>query len=1327
MYFGPQDNIRLQILLDQLSGSSLSPEDRELLERLRSLADRCAQINDNTLILKSPDAEPPTDTSLPQKKEPPAATVRPQSLRYSNSNRISPEAIKVIYEQVTPLGHGGMGDVWRVLDPSLERTLAMKILHERDPEIQEQFQNEAKIMARLQHPGIIPIHDMGVLKDGRPYFTMKEVDGQTFKSLILKSHKSMETSGFPRKHIKRQRHQMVKIFHQICETIAYAHANGVIHLDLKPANVMVGNFGAVFVMDWGIAEEYMEPRERRFQDDPLLNEQATLTNRPLMGTPAFMAPEQIKQEEKLGPRTDVYALGGLLYFILTGKAPYSGEIKSILNRKIKFNPSPPNTEFRNTLDAAGASGINLSEEVENICMKALHLDPTQRYPNARAMMDVISRWLAGEEQTEKGRMVLNKVHILKKEQKEIRAKLEQARSDFNLMLMDDGPLAPDLWKCWSQIEELRLKKTSLHHRIEQQLNNALLTDPDQTPAYLDLIALEYPAFIDALMCANTRISERIETKFQLLIGHLSGPLQMHWRRRINDVQKYLGPIQNNRLIIYGRGNVLVKGMKTLKSERRLWVQGPTGAGKSHFVLQLAKAWLLKAEGRLLFCDLSGCETLTDVMGVIAKSLEVSPGQLPEETVQLSLKKAGRTLLILDNCHFDHQGLHETSDRLIKVVDNLEIILTNAPTHKSDKHTITLAPLCPEEAFTHFVACGSAIHSGALVNKESIGHIKSIIQLLEGNPYNIELAAARLKSMNAAQLSTRLRQTRNLLDDTLSSLNLTHSLEWYWKMLPPDHQFALRQCATFPSAFDLEAAEAILSNEDQSSGHSIATILNNLISEHFILTSKLSNNRIVYSVSNAVAQFLKNKHPLSSEELQLFYISHARYFAGLHRHIREDKPYISAKFKHLIESLKQLEMATANGPIEEASLCYQSAWFVQRRIAHFDKASQISMQFLKRKGLSKSEKIRIEAQGIYSLHMLNKSLDLHSRMTELLEQSTTPELLPNAKYRVHLYLGIMKYEHHQIDEAEVQINAGLLLCKSDGLKTHLAAHIFMLGQIARNRGKNKEAMALYKQSEEVMKKYDAFTLDGLLQLNIGHLYFSECNLQKAESIFAEAAEVNRRKENINNYIASLISQANVLNSLGKYEESIAIFNQCLALQSSNARKSVRGMLYAHRGRAKVRMKLWDDARKDFEKANTFFEVVNYTLGFGYVNFYRGIMYQLTNEYKKSLREFEHAIKNLIQSQPLMRLELQSQYWKSVALCGETEAAIRFHIELPFDDYPPHIKAQLHMNLIEIVLLNGNQKTALDLLKKVELYQSQMHQPFTGFVRQQFLEINKRLVL
>ncbi|MEZ6036454.1 MAG: protein kinase [Planctomycetota bacterium] len=239
------------------------------------------------------------------------------------------------------VGHGGMGSVHRAWEHRLQRHLAMKRVRAgASPQELRRFLEEARVTAQLHHPGVVPVHDLGVDRDGRMFFTMDLVRGRTLREVIAELHAG-----------EGERSRALEVLQRVCEAIAFAHDKRVIHRDLKPDNVMVGRFGEVYVMDWGLALVREGDRDRvgAAQDDAIVSQRAE--NAPewtlqgdVVGTAAYMAPEQARGAT-VDERADVYAIGAMLYEVLTGRRPYADDpgastSQAILDRVRAGAPAP---------------------------------------------------------------------------------------------------------------------------------------------------------------------------------------------------------------------------------------------------------------------------------------------------------------------------------------------------------------------------------------------------------------------------------------------------------------------------------------------------------------------------------------------------------------------------------------------------------------------------------------------------------------------------------------------------------------------------------------------------------------------------------------------------------------------------------------------------------------------------------------------------------------------------------------------------------------------------------------------------------------------------
>ena len=279
------------------------------------------------------------------------------------------------------IGQGGMGEVVRGRDIDIGRDVAIKRLRNADasPEERARFLREARIQARLEHPAIIPVHSIGHALDGLPYFTMKRITGVTLAESLAAS--TLTT---------RQRH--LRVFIDVCRAVAFAHTRHVVHRDLKPSNVMLGDFGEVYVLDWGLARVLDDGDEgaatAKDVADGVISLDGMTQAGAVLGTPGYMAPEQMEDARAVGPAADVYALGSILFEILAGQPLHAKG--QVLTSTLK------GTE---TSAAKRAPDRAVPPELDALCVAATQLDPTKR-PSARELGDRIEGFLDGDRDIE---------------------------------------------------------------------------------------------------------------------------------------------------------------------------------------------------------------------------------------------------------------------------------------------------------------------------------------------------------------------------------------------------------------------------------------------------------------------------------------------------------------------------------------------------------------------------------------------------------------------------------------------------------------------------------------------------------------------------------------------------------------------------------------------------------------------------------------------------------------------------------------------------------------------------------------------------------------
>lgn len=386
------------------------------------------------------------------------------------------------YERLGMLGKGAIGEVMRVRDPSLGRVVALKVLRPRAAfEVQhvDRFVAEAQTVAQLQHPAILPVYELGQLPDGRSYFTMPEIRGTTLGQKLIATLAS--ASGPGTGVVGRRR--LVDHLTQAAEAVAYAHERGVLHRDLKPDNIMIGDFGEVYVVDWGLAKVLG-------RQDPLANPDDTITTQrrgvdamatsanQVVGTPMYMAPEQARPGAHLTPAADVFSLGAMLLELLSGERPRQGRsVAAVLRQAMSHQLTPLPDEAPPAL--------------ADIVRKATRPDPRERYATAKPLAEDLRRWLDGEAQRDRAREqvrdALSMLPGIEQLERRARALMDEAEVMLDGLAAHAGIDAKrPAWALQDEARALSLRAMTWRSEYTQALFDAVNLAPDLDEANVRL-------------------------------------------------------------------------------------------------------------------------------------------------------------------------------------------------------------------------------------------------------------------------------------------------------------------------------------------------------------------------------------------------------------------------------------------------------------------------------------------------------------------------------------------------------------------------------------------------------------------------------------------------------------------------------------------------------------------------------------------------------------------------------------------------------------------------------------------------------------------------
>jgi len=383
------------------------------------------------------------------------------------------------YHALGALGRGGMGEVRLCNDERIGRKVAVKVMRTgagTDADRCARFLREARVQGQLEHPAIVPVYDLGIGPDGEPYFTMKRLSGLTLAQIL-----EAQVRGDEELVARYSRRKLLTEFSNVCLAIECAHTRGVLHRDLKPSNIMLGDFGEVYVLDWGVAKIASAPEQVERAVTPATSAGADTEETAagaVLGTPGYMAPEQLRGEvASLDERADVYSLGAILFEILTLESLHPrGDGPDVIRSTLAGVDAHARKR---------APARDVPPELEAICVRATALEPDDRFRSVRALHDAVERYLEGDRDLARRRAIADE-HALAAEDAARRLSAgEEVETAARRRAMQEAGRA------------LALDPT--HERASQLLSRLLLEPPEHTPPE-----------VEAAIEESTAVSKRIE-------------------------------------------------------------------------------------------------------------------------------------------------------------------------------------------------------------------------------------------------------------------------------------------------------------------------------------------------------------------------------------------------------------------------------------------------------------------------------------------------------------------------------------------------------------------------------------------------------------------------------------------------------------------------------------------------------------------------------------------------------------------------------------------------------------------------------------------------
>ena len=446
------------------------------------------------------------------------------------------------YTDLGLLGEGGMGEVRLVRDHDLGRTMAMKIVRSEvmsRPQLLARFIEEAQCSAQLQHPCIVPVHELGSLPDGRLYFTMAQVRGRTLSDVIAEVHRSSSADTWRPGVTGWTFRGLVDVLHRVSGAVAYAHRRGVLHRDLKPDNVMVGKHGEVLVVDWGLAKVMGRPdlAAEAGEMEPVLTVRSQDTGQAtrmgaVAGTPAYMPPEQARGAVgQINERSDVYSLGAILYEILSGRPPYEGTSSLAVVAKVRTGPpAPPGPSVQHAQPQPSGFDDNINlipeytpsrlpRELEAACNRAMAREPEERFSDAGELAAELGAWLEGVRRREQALEVASRAQSYSRKISELHVRAERLESEAAMLLKGVESWQPEEdkhagWAKADKAAELRREAERRDWQQEHDLTGALRIDPTLPEAHATLAERYRAAHAASEQARQTAAADRAAQQLQ---------------------------------------------------------------------------------------------------------------------------------------------------------------------------------------------------------------------------------------------------------------------------------------------------------------------------------------------------------------------------------------------------------------------------------------------------------------------------------------------------------------------------------------------------------------------------------------------------------------------------------------------------------------------------------------------------------------------------------------------------------------------------------------------------------------------------------------------
>ncbi|MEC7985580.1 MAG: tetratricopeptide repeat protein, partial [Myxococcota bacterium] len=1039
----------------------------------------------------------------------------------------------------------------------------------------------------------------------------------------------------------------IQIFHQMCETIAYTHSMGVVHRDLKPDNIMIGDFGEVLIVDWGIAKVLGgKPYDREWEDSVQTERSGQSTRSTRMGavtgTPAYMSPEQAAgQNERVHFSSDLYTLGAILYEILSGKPPYSGSTAVEILSKVRTHSPPPllpDPNSNHTRKQTIADGTRkIPAPLRIICERAMQRAISDRYPNAKELAKDVLEWLEGAqkrdqalEEVKSAKELMKQIHDQEMTYEALWEQAEEAMASRKLS-------HEEAWSLWEQAQQRKVSIQLLRQSYENRIRGALVYDAKLDAIHIELANLIFVPLVEAVAKGDRYQKEQCEKRLRHHLQYVSTELRDQYLHRFQSQS------QNSITLQRARQGQLV-GRRTLKKQihrdlsngkRLISLIGTAGVGKTRLALEVLHE---KSEEdiRTFFCDLTEASDALSLSRLVAKTLDVHL-HTKDPVAQLGeYFKEHRSVLVLDNAEHVVDIVGQIIQEWFSAAHSLQIITTSRLKLNIPKESIfSIQPLSLLEAIELFLNRGKAVRADFALTPQNRTVVGKLVQRLDRLPLAIELAAARLNIFSVQEIEERLNARFSLLrsrDDSTQALQ--GALDWSWELLKPWARAALSQSSIFHGGFHIKAAESVLHMNVHPDIPPVFDILHDLC-ENSLLRKDLSiEGEARYSMLESIRAYALQRlqsHTNIDEKRpnQISYREvghrHARYFSRFGQPQKLDSLDGfdgSILRQKLFLELDNLVVATKHGTGNSAPLCCLAALRILAMKGPMTLGIDIANRVLAMKDVSPSHVTLLQLERTRLLRIIGQVEEARSNIptVEILRSMESNQL--RADYMIEL--GNIERAQSNTDRARELYEEALGIYQGLNDQRGCAEALSGLGYASQLKYDYTKALECYQTSLVIVKEIGHRVLEGKILGYMGSFYKRRGKYSDSLSYYQESISIAREIGDKRNEGIFLGNVGNVYQAWGKPQEAKSHYQRSLLIVCEIGDKKHEGSVLGNLGALYQNQGKYDEALSHYLEALSIAREIGEKTNEGTFLGNLGGVYRLKGQYPESLSYYAKSV-------------------------------------------------------------------------------------------------------